>query len=181
MTNASTRAVQDKGVAHMPEKRREIGVVEQMAVGENMVLRDYRDPPFSRYTVLNRQAITDHAQRIIDEFNVICPDIWKSETRILSGGNIQRLILGRESWNNPPIIIASHPTHGLDRRAVSNTWELFMDLRDKGSAILLVSEDLDEVLSLSDRIAVMFEGNIVGIVDADSADKNEIGMMMTGA
>lgn len=181
MTNAATRAIQDKGVSHMPEKRREIGVVEPMSVGENMILRDYRDPPFSRYSVLNRSEITNHAERIIDEFDVIAPDIWKSETRILSGGNIQRMILGRESWNDPSIVIASHPTHGLDRRAVSNTWELFINLRDKGSAILLVSEDLDEVISLSDRIAVMFEGKIVGMVDSDEADKNQLGMMMTGA
>ncbi len=181
VTDVPPRKIQDKGLAHMPEKRREIGVVEEMPVGENMVLRNYRHPPFSHYKVLDKEAITEHSERIIEEFNVICPDIWKSETRILSGGNIQRMILGRESWEQPPIIIASHPTHGLDRRAVSNTWELFMDLRDAGSAILLVSEDLDEVLSLSDRIAVMLDGEIVGVVDADSADKNEIGMMMTGA
>lgn len=181
MTNVPPREIQDKGVAHMPEKRREIGVVEEMPVGENLVLRNYRHPPFSHYKVLDRNAITEHAEKIIENFNVICPDIWKSETRILSGGNIQRMILGRESWRQPPIIIASHPTHGLDRRAVSNTWELFMDLRDGGSAVLLVAEDLDEVLSLSDRIAVMLDGKIVGVLDADSTDKNEIGMMMTGA
>ncbi|MBS3813074.1 ABC transporter ATP-binding protein [Candidatus Bipolaricaulota bacterium] len=181
MTDASPREIQEKGVAHMPEKRREIGVVEPMTVGENLILRDYRDPPFSRLSVLNRSAITNHAEEIIEEFDVIAPDIWKSETRILSGGNIQRMILGRESWRAPEIIIASHPTHGLDRRAVSHTWELFIDLRDRGSAILLVSEDLDEVISLSDRIAVMLEGNVVGIVDSDEADKSELGMMMTGA
>lgn len=181
MTEVPPRRIQDAGVAHMPEKRREVGVVEEMPVGENMVLRNYRHPPFSHYKVLDRGAITAHSERIIDEFNVICPDIWKSETRILSGGNIQRMILGRESWRQPPIIIASHPTHGLDRRAVSNTWELFINLRDSGSAVLLVSEDLDEVLSLSDRIAVILDGKIVGVMDAGTADKNEIGMMMTGA
>lgn len=181
MSDSSPRKIIDRGVAHMPEKRREVGVVEPMSVAENIVLRDYRTEPFSRGKVLNYSEITKHSNKLIKEFNVIAPDLWKSETRILSGGNIQRLILGRETWREPPIVVASHPTHGLDRKAVRNIWELFITLRDKGSAILLISEDLDEIISLSDRIAVMYEGKIADIVDSSQATKEKLGYLMTGA
>jgi len=108
------------------------------------------------------------------------PDLWQTECRILSGGNIQRLILGRETWHKPPVIIASHPTEGLDARAIRHTWELFLELREQGSGILLISEDLDEIMSLSDRIGVVFEGAMVGIVDGRSADRELLGHWMAG-
>ena len=180
LTNASPRAVIEQGVAHIPEKRRSMGVVEQMTVAENMMLKDHRTAPFSRSGILDRQAITRHSQQLKDEFNLIAPDLWKTETRILSGGNIQRLLLGRETWREPPVIIASHPTHGLDRRAVRQTWELFISLRDKGSAILLVSEDLEEVLSLSDRVAAIYNGQFMEILDAAEADYETVGKLMAG-
>ena len=180
MTHASPLEVIEQGVAHIPEKRRSMGVVEQMTVAENMMLKDHRTDPFSHSGVLDRQVITRHSQKLKDEFNLIAPDLWKTETRILSGGNIQRLLLGRETWREPPVIIASHPTHGLDRRAVRQTWELFIALRDKGSAILLVSEDLEEVLSLSDRVAAIYNGQFMDILDADDADYETIGKLMAG-
>ena len=99
---------------------------------------------------------------------------------ILSGGNIQRLILARELWVEPKLLVAFHPTYGLDMKALTHTHRLFMRLREKGSAILLVSEDLEEVMSLSDRIAVMFRGKFMGVVDASKATVEEIGMMMAG-
>lgn len=181
MTNRPPREFLEAGVAHIPEKRREVGVVEPMKVAENVVLKDYRTPPFSRHSVLNLGQITRHAHSIVQRFNALVPDLWRSETRILSGGNIQRLILGRETWRKPRLIVAVHPTEGLDERAISHTWNLFMDLRRQGTAILLVSEDLDEVLALSDRIAVIFEGEIVGIVPGAEARREEIGLMMAGS
>lgn len=180
MTNLSPREIMEAGVAHIPEKRREIGVIEPMTVAENAALRDYRTRPFSRCSMLNRSTITQHSKKLISKFNVIAPDLWKSETRILSGGNIQRLILGRETWPEPPIILASHPTYGLDRKAVRHTWNLFLKLRSRGSSILLISEDLDEIMALSDRIAVMFEGRILKILDGQTAKKEEIGLLMAG-
>ncbi len=180
MTNSSPRKIMEAGAAHIPEKRREVGVIEPMTVAENMVLRDYRKHPFSNHKVLDRSYITEHTNELISKFNVIVPDLWKTEARILSGGNIQRLILGRETWREPPLILASHPTHGLDRKAVKHTWDLFLKLRDKGSAILLVSSDLGEIMTLSDRIAVIFEGQIMKIFDAQSADKEKIGLLMAG-
>ena len=180
LTNATPLEVINRGVAHIPEKRRAMGVVEQMTVAENMVLKDHRTAPFSRNGLLNRRAITAHSERLKGEFNLIAPDLWKTETRILSGGNIQRLLLGRETWREPPVVIASHPTHGLDRRAVRQTWELFIALRDKGSAILLVSEDLEEVLSLSDRVAVIYNGQFMDILNAEDADYERVGKLMAG-
>lgn len=180
MTNRSPREIIEAGVAHIPEKRREIGVVEPMHVAENVVLKDYRKPPFSRYSVLNMRQIRRHSQEIVSKFEALVPDLERSPTRILSGGNIQRLILGRETWRRPPLIVAAHPTEGLDARAIRHTWGLFMSLRDEGSAFLLVSEDLDEVMALSDRIAVMFEGQIVDIVEGAKAQREELGLMMAG-
>ena len=107
------------------------------------------------------------------------PDLWRSQTRILSGGNIQRLLLARETWKKPTLLVAAYPTHGLDAKAISRTWQLFMDLRKEGVAILLVSEDLDEIFSLSDRIGVLFEGSLVAVIDREEADKNTIASLMT--
>ncbi len=180
MTNSSPKKIMEAGVAHIPEKRREVGVIEPMTVAENMVLRDYRKRPFSKHNVLDRSYITKHTNELISKFNTVAPDLWRTEVRILSGGNIQRLILGRETWREPPLILASHPTYGLDRKAVKHTWDLFLELRDKGSAILLISEDLDEVMTLSDRIAVIFEGQIMKIIHSQSADKEKIGLLMAG-
>ncbi|MFQ5794751.1 MAG: ABC transporter ATP-binding protein [Candidatus Bipolaricaulia bacterium] len=180
MTNRSPKEIIDAGVAHIPEERRRLGVSEPMYVAENVVLKDYRTLPFSKRSILNTSSITRHSKRLVSEYSVLVPDLWRSETRILSGGNIQRLILARETWRKPPLIIAAHPTYGLDLKAIKHTWELFLELREQGSSFLLVSEDLDEVMSLSDRIAVMFNGQIVDVVEAAGAKKEGIGLMMAG-
>jgi simple sugar transport system ATP-binding protein len=181
MTNRSPRDILEEGLVHIPEDRRRIGVSEPMTVAENFIMKDYRTSPFSKRTFLNRSFITQHAKKMVSEFEILVPDLWQTETRILSGGNIQRLILARELWREPRLVVASHPTYGLDLKAIKHTWELFMDLREKGSSFLLISEDLDEIMSLSDRIGVIFEGKIVGTMDAAKAKKEEIGLMMTGS
>ncbi len=180
MTNQNAKTFIELGVAHIPERRREMGVVEAMHVAENVVLKDYRKAPFSKGSILNKKEISRHSKNIIKRFNALVPDLWQTESRILSGGNIQRLILGRETWYRPPIIIASHPTEGLDARAIRHTWELFLQLRETGTAILLVSEDLDEIMSLSDRIGVLFEGTISDLLDGRSANREQLGRWMVG-
>jgi simple sugar transport system ATP-binding protein len=181
-TNHSPGAIIRAGVSHIPEKRREMGVIEPMTVAENVVLKDIRVSPFSKGPFLNMSHITGHTQEIVARFGALVSDLWKSQTRIVSGGNIQRLILGRETWRTPKCIVAVYPTQGLDAKAVNHTWELFMKLREAGSAILLVSEDLDEIMALSDRIAVMSRGKISGMFDGGSARREEIGLMIaTGA
>lgn len=178
-TNSSPQRIIEAGVAHIPEQRRARGVVEPMPVAENVVLKDIGRSPFSRRLFLNISSITNHAENIVSRFKAVVPDLWQSPTRILSGGNIQRLILGRETWNQPPLIIASYPTHGLDVKAVKHTWELFMELRSQGSAIVLIADDLDEIITLSDRIAVIREGKIAGILEAEEVTKETIGSLMT--
>jgi general nucleoside transport system ATP-binding protein len=181
-TNHKPGQIIKAGVAHIPEKRREMGVVEPMTVAENVVLKDIRLPPFSKGSFLNVSQITAHAQEIVSRFGALVSDLWKSQTRILSGGNIQRLILGRETWRTPKCVVAVYPTHGLDAKAIDRTWELFMRLREARSSILLVSEDLDEIMALSDRIAVMSRGKIVGMFEGGTATREEIGLMIaTGA
>ena len=152
-----------------------------MFVAENVVLKDYRTTPFSKHGVLNPREITRHTKNIVSQFNALVPDLWTTESRILSGGNIQRLILGRETWRSPPVIVASHPTEGLDARAIRHTWELFLELRASGSAILVISEDLDEIMSLADRIGVLFQGQLMGPVDGQSADREQLGRWMAGS
>lgn len=181
MTNASTREIIEECVAYIPEDRREIGVSEGLTAAENVILKDYRKKPFSKFGILDHSAITSHADKLISEHEAIVPDLWKTESRILSGGNIQRIILGRELCGEPRLIISVHPTYGLDPRGLRYTHEQFLKARERGVGILLVSENLDEVMQLSDRIAVMFEGKIVKTVDATEAEKRELGKMMVGA
>jgi simple sugar transport system ATP-binding protein len=181
-TNRTPGQIIRAGVAHIPEKRREMGVIEPMTVAENVVLKDIRVSPFSKGFFLNISQITKHAKEIVSSFGALVSDLWKSQTRILSGGNIQRLILGRETWRMPKCLVAVYPTQGLDAKAIDHTWELFMKLREAGSSIFFVSEDLDEIMALSDRIAVMSKGKIVGMFEGSEAKRQEIGLAIaTGA
>jgi simple sugar transport system ATP-binding protein len=156
-TNQAPRKFISAGVAHIPEKRRAMGVIEPMTTAENVVLKDIR---------------------VVSRFGALVSDLWKTPVRILSGGNIQRLILGRETWRIPECLVAVYPAQGLDAKAIDHTWELLMRLREAGTAILLVSEDLDELMALSDRIAVMSKGRIVGMFEAGEATREELGLMM---
>ncbi len=180
VTNVGARRMVDLGVRHIPEDRRRMGVIEQMNTAENIIMREYRVNPFTRYSILSRRAITELAQNLVARFGILTPDLWDTEVRILSGGNIQRLILARELWREPKLLVAYHPTYGLDLKALTQTHRLFMDLRKKGSAILLISEDLEEIFLLSDRIAVMYDGEIVGMVWAKDATVEMVGRMMAG-
>jgi simple sugar transport system ATP-binding protein len=180
LTNRSPRRFAQTGVRHIPEDRRRTGVVEEMVTAENIMLREYREKPFSVFGVINKGAVTELAQKLVTSFGVLTPDLWDTEVRILSGGNIQRLILARELWKEPKLLIAFHPTYGLDLKAISQTHRLFMNLREKGSAILLISEDLEEIFLLSDRIAVMYNGELVGVIKSDEATVERVGKMMTG-
>ncbi|MEM4668681.1 MAG: ABC transporter ATP-binding protein [Nitrososphaerota archaeon] len=180
VTNKSPRELTKLGVRHIPEDRRAMGVAESMTFGENIMMRDYISPPFSWKGVISYSSITKHAKELISKFEILTPDIWSTEVRILSGGNIQRLILARELWVNPKLVIAYHPTYGLDLKALTHTHKIFLELKEKGSGILLVSEDLEEIMTLCDRIAVMFDGRFMGILDSSEATITEIGMMMAG-
>jgi simple sugar transport system ATP-binding protein len=177
-TNQKPRKIINADVAHIPEKRRAMGVVEPMTTAENVVLKDIRVPPFSKCAFINKSYITEHTKEIVKRFGALVSDLWKTPARILSGGNIQRLILGRETWRIPQCLVAVYPAQGLDAKAIDHTWQLLMRLRESGTAVLLVSEDLDELMALSDRIAVMSKGRLVGLFAASEATREKIGLMI---
>ncbi len=179
VTNKSAREALLRGVAHVPEERMHMGMVPNMSIAENLILKGYDRAPFSRGLFLDRQAILSHANRIIREFQIAAPSPW-TPAKLLSGGNIQRVILGRELSLNPRLLVASHPTYGLDVGATEYIRRLLLEQREQGMAILLVSEDLEEIFALSDRIAVMFGGRIMGILDAKEATVETVGAMMAG-
>jgi len=179
ITKAATREIIRQGVAQVPEDRHKEGSVGDMDLAENLILKNYRYPPVSHGPVISWGYVYDFARNLIKRFNVIAPSVH-TKARMLSGGNLQKLILARELSSDPALIIAMHPTQGLDVGATESVRELLIQERGKGSAILLISEDLDEVMQLSDRILVIYEGEIMGEVPADRADRNEIGLMMAG-
>jgi general nucleoside transport system ATP-binding protein len=168
-----------RGVGHIPEDRHRDGLVLDFTVAENAVLVSHRDAPFRHYGVLARGAIASFTQKLIDDFAIRCNGV-ETVIRNLSGGNQQKLILGRELARKPKLLIAMQPTRGLDVGAIDYVHGRLMDLRNKGVAILLVSTELDEIMSLSDRIAVLRDGRIVGTLDRVDATPEHIGHLMLG-
>ena len=180
LTNCSARKIADLGVAHVPTERIRMGIVPSMSVRENLILKSYRSSDFSKWSILNEKAAYENACRAMKEYNISAPHDGTA-AKNLSGGNIQRLVLARELCGSPHFVVAAHPTYGLDVGATEQVRQVLLEQRDSGAAILLISEDLDEIMQLSDRILVIYEGRIMGIVPAESADLGEIGLMMAGS
>lgn len=168
------------GIAHIPEDRQKRGLVLDYTIEENMILEIFNKPPFAKRGLLNRVAIREYAQKIVDAFDVRSGQGCATATRSLSGGNQQKAIIGREIELNPDLLIAVQPTRGLDVGSIEYIHKRLIEQRDKGKAVLLVSLELDEVLNVSDRIAVVNNGELIGIVNAKDTDENEIGLMMAG-
>lgn len=179
VTNIGAKGILNKGVAHIPEDRMRMGIVPSMSLEENVILRNYDKAPFSSSLLLDYNIISEYAKEIISKYRISALD-EKVPAGTLSGGNIQKLILARELSISPVLIIASHPTQGLDVRSTQQIHELLLKKKKEGCAILLVSEDLQEIMDLSDRIAVMFNGAIRGIIDIDRANIEKIGSLMVG-
>jgi len=167
------------GVSYIPEERMRDGVVPEFTVEENLMLRDHARPPFSKGPFLNFPEIAKHTERLIKDFAIRTPS-RHTLVKSLSGGNIQKLILARELSRSPKVLIAAQPTRGLDVSATEYVRRLILEQRNRGTAVLLISDDLDEILALSDRIAVIYEGQIVGVMPGDEANLSELGLMMTG-
>jgi simple sugar transport system ATP-binding protein len=168
------------GVGHIPEDRQKRGLVLDYTLEDNMVLEIYNRPPFSQSGILKKSAIRRYAQKILESFDVRSGQGAVSVTRTLSGGNQQKAIIGREIELDPELLIAVQPTRGLDVGSIEYIHRRLIEHRDRGKAVLLVSLELDEVLNVSDRIAVLNNGELVGIVNAAEATDNEIGCMMAG-
>lgn len=179
LTNLSAKQISERGISHIPEERIRYGVVSNMKVSSNTILKKYDQPPFSKKGVVNQLAIDQFSHGIVKSFQVSVPSI-QSPVKNLSGGNIQKLILGREMSGATELIIASHPTYGLDIKATQYVWEQLLQKRREGSAVLLVSEDLEELYALADVIAVMFEGKFMGIVDPTKVSVSQVGLLMGG-
>jgi simple sugar transport system ATP-binding protein len=179
VTNASPRQVGECGLAHIPSDRYRRGLLADFSVAENLVLQRVDQRPFTRMGRLNWQAIRREAGQLVRAFDVRTPSVQVAAGK-LSGGNAQKMILARELARNPQVLVAAQPTRGLDVSAVEFVHKTLLERRDAGAAILLFSTELDEIMALSDRIAVMCGGQIVDFVDASAADVDQIGLMMGG-
>ena len=180
ITNKSTREILEQKVGHIPEDRHKSGVVLSMNLNENVMMMNYYQKPYSSGIKLNWNKIISNADKIIKDYGVKTPSNYEM-MKNLSGGNQQKIVLGREISRDPELLIAMHPVRGLDIGATEYVHERLIEQRDKGKAVLLISGELDELIALSDRIAVMYEGEIMGIVDAKDVSIQELGLMMTGA
>lgn len=180
ITHYSVRKRTLTGVGHIPEDRHKHGLVLDYTMEDNMVLQVYFKKPFSNKGILNHKAISDYASQIIRSFDVRSGEGGASIARSLSGGNQQKGVIGREMEREPKLLIAVQPTRGLDVGSIEYIHKRLIEHRDKGYAVLLISLELDEVMSVSDRIAVVNNGHLIGIVNADKTNENEIGLMMAG-
>ncbi|HIQ06748.1 MAG TPA: ABC transporter ATP-binding protein, partial [Anaerolineae bacterium] len=176
ITNRPPLAVIEAGVSHVPGDRLGMGLVPNLPVSDNLIMKAYRRPPLAQGLFLNENAIVRFARRLIEAFQIATPSP-ETPVKLLSGGNLQRTILAREiealpkrSNSGGGLLVAVHPTRGLDVGATESVQRILLEQRAQGTAILLISEDLDELLVLSDRIAVMYEGKIMGVVPAEKAD-----------
>jgi len=169
----------ESGVAHVPEDRNGTGSAPNLSVADNLIMKSYRLPPVANGWIINLVVARQRAEELKAEYQIAAPTI-DTQARLLSGGNLQRLIFAREITSEPKLIVAVQPTRGLDVGAIETVHRLLLAQRAAGTAVLLVSEDLDEILALADRVAVIYEGRIAGIVAADGADVHELGLMMTG-
>ncbi|MBE9916989.1 ABC transporter ATP-binding protein [Paenibacillus donghaensis] len=180
ITNKSPRQITESGVSHIPEDRHKHGLVLDFSMSENMVLETYYQAPYNKSGFLNKKAIDTQAKRLIEEFDVRTPSI-ETKARSLSGGNQQKAIIAREIDKNPDLLIAAQPTRGLDVGAIEFVQKQLVAQRDQGKAVLLISFELDEILNVSDRIAVIYEGQIVGEVLPEETNDQELGLMMAGS
>ncbi len=180
ITHLSPRHIYDHGVSHVPEERIRFGIAPGLFLYDNAILKQHHLKKFSRGHFLRYRHIKDHTRNIVTEFNVSTPSI-DNQIRNLSGGNIQKLILGREISEQPQLLVASHPTYGLDVGATEFLRQHLLRLRGQGSSILLFSEDLEEIFELCDRIGVLFAGEFMGIFDSHDDRLCDIGLMMAGS
>jgi ABC-type uncharacterized transport system ATPase subunit len=180
ISDSSVRARIRSGMAHIPEDRQRRGLVLDYSMEDNLVLEIYGLSPYSRRGFLNRRAIRAHADKLMTDFDVRAGEGALAQARSLSGGNQQKAIVGREIDHDPDLLVAVQPTRGLDVGSIEYIHKRLVEQRDRGKAVLLVSLELDEIMDLSDRIAVISHGSIIGEVDPKAATEAEIGLMMTG-
>ncbi len=178
-TGLRPRAITETGIAHVPEDRHKHGLVLVYPLDENLVLQTYYLPPFAKRSFLQPKAVRENARRLIQEYDVRTPSI-RTHASSLSGGNQQKVIVARELSRDIRLLIANQPTRGLDVGSIEFIHKRIIEKRDEGVGVLLVSSELDEILSLSDRIAVMYAGEILAVIPARDATKERLGLLMAG-
>jgi simple sugar transport system ATP-binding protein len=176
--SGKARSAIAQGIAHVPEDRLHTGLASSHSVEDNLALKNYRT--MSRFRILKRKSIREQSTDLIERYDIKTPGS-QTPVRLLSGGNVQKVLLAREFSTGPKILIAASPTRGLDVGAIESVRERLVEAADGGLGVLLISEDLDEIMSLADRIAVMYEGRIVAVIPAESADRETIGLLMGGS
>ena len=179
MTNSSARTIIKAGVSYIPEDRQKRGLIMDFSLAENLILGSHFQSPFSTDVRMDYTAVNEYADTLVETFDIRTTGI-QSQVKYLSGGNQQKVIVAREFGRKPEIIIASQPTRGLDVGAIEYIHQKIVEMREENKAILLISADLDEIRSLSDRIAVIYEGKIVGERDPREATEEELGLLMAG-
>jgi simple sugar transport system ATP-binding protein len=178
ITNQPVKAGIRKGVSHIPEDRTHVGSAPNLSITDNVIMKKYNQAPIAQGWMLNTIAAANFAQDLKKSYEIVAPNL-DVPVRLLSGGNLQRVILAREISSRPALMVAMQPTRGLDVGAIEGVHRLLLAQREAGAAILLISEELEELIDLSDRVAVMYEGQILG--EVNDGDIEKIGMMMTGS
>jgi simple sugar transport system ATP-binding protein len=173
----SAAAAIARGVAHVPEDRMEMGCAPNLDLTDNLIMKRYLQPPVARGWIIDRSFAQRWAGGLKRDYDIIAPSL-ETPARLLSGGNLQRMILAREISSKPKLLVAVQPTRGLDVGAIESVQRLLMAQREAGAAILMISEELDELFALSDRVAVIYEGTIAG--ELVEEDREAVGLMMTG-
>ena len=179
ITNCTPRRAIQAGVSHIPGDRLGVGLVPNLPVSDNLAMKAYRRKPLAQGILLDHRSLISFARRLVESFNIITPSV-KTNTRLLSGGNQQKVVLAREIEASSGVLVAVHPSRGLDVGATEAVRRTLLDQRKNGAAIMFISEDLDELLQMADRIAVLYEGNVMGVVEAERANTEELGLMMAG-
>lgn len=178
--NKKPRKITESGLGHIPEDRHKHGLVLEMSIGENIALQTYYKKPISNHGFINHRNMYDYAKKLIEEFDVRTSSEYVAASS-LSGGNQQKAIIARELSRDPDFLIAAQPTRGLDVGAIEFIHHRLIEQRDKGKAVLLMSFELDEIMNVSDRIAVIYEGKIVAIVKPEETTEQELGLLMAGS
>lgn len=179
LINKPSKEFLNSGVAHIPEDRHRTGLIMDFTVMENLIIKEFNTSKFSRYGFLKAKAIKEAAERMVKEYKIKTSGIM-AKAKDLSGGNQQKIVLSREIECNPQAIIANQPTRGLDVGAMEYVRQRLIDQKERGVAVLLISADLEEIFQLADRVAIIFEGKIMGIMDRSEINLNSIGLMMAG-
>ena len=179
VVHPNPRAIQDLRVGRIPEDRLGTGLISSLPMSDSMILPRVHEPPFSRFGVLDRKKIKGFVEGQVERFDIKCASL-DIRTGTLSGGNLQKVLLARELAFDPLVVLAAQPTRGLDVGAAQFVHERFLEVREAGGAILLISEDLEELFLLSDRIAVMYEGRVVDTLPIEDATVRKVGLLMAG-